>query len=191
MIFFAHNDFITPKIGEYLILNESTSTAILEEFNCPYFVIEHSQAVLSKAIKLVTDFELDVDLELVKTGAILHDVGRSRTHGIDHAIVGAEILKSRGFPLEVVNIVERHIGAGITKNEALILGLPPKDYIPLTLEEKVVAHADNLIHGTQEVDLDFVIRKWRKNLGENHPSIPKIIQLHSEITGQAPITKIR
>ena len=139
---------------------------------------------------MVKDFELDVDLDLVKTGAILHDVGRSRTHGIDHAIVGAEILKSRGFPLEVVNIVERHIGAGISKKEALNLGLPPKDYIPIALEEKVVAHADNLIHGTKEVDLDFVIRKWRKNLGENHPSIPKIIKLHSELTGQVPVTKI-
>ncbi len=177
-------------MGEYLILNEYKSSNILEEFNCPFFVIEHSQAVLSKAIKLVTDFELDVDLDLVKTGAILHDVGRSRTNRIDHAIVGAEILKSRGFPLEVVNIVERHIGAGISKKEALNLGLPPKDYIPITMEEKVVAHADNLIHGTEEVDLDFVIRKWRKNLGENHPSIPKIIKLHSELTGQVPIIKI-
>ncbi|WP_321423550.1 TIGR00295 family protein [uncultured Methanobacterium sp.] len=177
-------------MGEYLILNEYTSSNILEEFNCPFFVIEHSQAVLSKTIKLVTDFELDVDLDLVKTGAILHDVGRSRTNGIDHAIVGAEILKSRGFPLEVVNIVERHIGAGISKKEALNLGLPPNDYIPITMEEKVVAHADNLIHGTKEVDLDFVIKKWRKNLGENHPSIPKIIKLHSELTGQVPIIKI-
>ncbi|EKF85173.1 TIGR00295 family protein [Methanobacterium formicicum] len=173
-----------------MILNEYTSSNILEEFNCPLFVIEHSQAVLSKTIKLVTDFELDVDLDLVKTGAILHDVGRSRTNGIDHAIVGAEILRSRAFPLEVVSIVERHIGAGISKKEALNLGLPPKDYIPITMEEKVVAHADNLIHGTKEVDLDFVIRKWRKNLGENHPSIPKIIKLHSELTGQVPVIKI-
>lgn len=177
-------------MGEYLILNKYPSSNILKEFDCPFFVIEHSQAVLSRAIKLVTDFELDVDLDLVKTGAILHDVGRSRTHGIDHAIVGAEILKNREFPPEVVNIVERHIGAGITKKEALSLGLPPKDYIPITLEEKLVAHADNLIHGTQEVNLDFVIKKWKKNLGENHPSIPKIIKLHSEITGQVPVTKI-
>jgi uncharacterized protein len=173
-------------MGEYLIPNGYPSSNILKEFNCPFFVIEHSQAVLSKAINLVTYFELEVDLDLVKTGAILHDVGRSRTNGIDHAIVGAELLENKGFPLEVINIVERHIGAGITKKEALILGLPPKDYIPITLEEKVVAHADNLIHGTQEVDLDFVIRKWKKNLGKNHPSIPQIIKLHSEITG-APV----
>ncbi len=175
-----------------MILNEHISHDILDEFNCPFFVIEHSKAVMLKAIQLKMDFELEVDLDLVKTGAILHDVGRSKTHGIDHAIVGAEILENRGFPQEVVNIVERHIGAGITKEEAILLGLPPKDYMPITLEEKLVSHSDNLIHGTQEVDLDFVISKWKKNLGENHPSIPKIIKLHSEITGvQVSVTEIK
>ncbi|HEX3014726.1 MAG TPA: HD domain-containing protein, partial [Methanobacterium sp.] len=58
-----------------------------------------------------------------------------------------------------------------------------KDYIPLTLEEKIVAHADNLTHWDQEVDLDFVIKKWKERLGENHPSIPRIIKLHQEIVG--------
>jgi uncharacterized protein len=171
-------------------LNEYISHNSLKEFNCPFFVIEHSKAVMLKAIQLKTDFDLEVDLDLVRTGAILHDVGRSRTHGIDHAIVGAEIVENKGLPREVVNIVERHIGAGITKEEAIILGLPPKDYMPITLEEKLVAHSDNLIHGTQEVDLDFVINKWKRNLGENHPSIPKIIKLHYEITGsQVQYTK--
>lgn len=170
-----------------MILNEINPYKVLKEFNCPPFVIEHSRAVLSRAIKMRMEFELEVDMELVKTGALLHDIGRSQTNGIEHAVVGAKLLKERGFPPKVVNIVERHIGAGISKEEAKVLGLPPKDYIPITLEEKLVAHADNLIHGTQEVDLDFVIRKWKKNLGENHHSIPKIIKLHSEIT-KTPIT---
>ncbi|AXV39627.1 TIGR00295 family protein [Methanobacterium sp. BAmetb5] len=170
-----------------MILNESNPSQILQEFNCPPFVIAHSRAVLSRAIKMKMEFELEVDMELVKTGALLHDVGRSQTNGIKHAVVGAELLKERGFSREIVNIVERHIGAGISREEAKVLGIPPKDYMPLTLEEKLVAHADNLIHGTQEVDLEFVIKKWRNNLGENHPSIPKIIKLHSEIT-KIPVT---
>lgn len=178
------------KMGEYLILNEYLSSDILEEFNCSFFVIEHSQAVMLKATQLAMDFELEVDLDLVKKGAILHDVGRSQTNGIKHAIVGAEIIRNEGFPTEIVKIVERHIGAGITKEEALILGLPPKDYVPITLEEKLVAHADNLIHGTKEVELDFVIKKWKNNLGEDHPSIPKLIKLHSEVTGKVPVTSI-
>ena len=33
-----------------------------------------------------------------------------------------------------------------------------------SLEEKIVAHADNLISGTEEVDVDFVIKKWKSRM---------------------------
>lgn len=154
---------------------------ILKSLNCPDHLIDHSVAVCKKALKLSSNF--DIDLEILKTGALLHDIGRCKTNGIDHAIVGAEMLKNLGFSSEVSNIALKHIGAGITKEEAKLLGLPPKDYIPFTLEEKIVAHADNLIHWSREVDLDFTIKKWEKKLGKNHPSIQRLIRLHEEITG--------
>ena len=154
---------------------------ILKHLNCPTHLINHSKAVCRKALKLSSNF--DVDIELVKTGALLHDIGRSKTNGIDHAIVGAELLKGMGFPDSVANIALRHIGAGIPKEEAIQLGLPPQDYIPVTLEEKIVAHADNLTHWDKEIDLDFVIKKWKERLGTDHPSIPRIIKLHQEIVG--------
>ena len=155
---------------------------ILKDLNCPSHLIDHSVAVCKKAVKLSSNFEL-IDIELVKTGAMLHDIGRCKTNGIDHAIVGAEILKDLGFSDDISNIALRHIGAGIPKEEAKLLGLPPKDYIPLSLEEKIVAHADNLIHWDKEVDVDFVIEKWEKKLGKDHPSIPRLIELHREIVG--------
>jgi len=102
---------------------------------------------------VVTELALEIaecagaDTALVHAAALLHDIGRSRTHGIDHAVVGADILRERGLHDAVVNIVERHIGAGITADEAGRLGLPFKDFIPSTLEQKVVSHADNLIAG--------------------------------------------
>ncbi len=55
---------------------------------------------------------------------MLHDIGRSKTHGISHAVEGAKIVKQYGYPEEVQNIVERHIGAGITEEESVKLGLP-------------------------------------------------------------------
>lgn len=152
---------------------------ILKHLNCPTHLINHSKAVCIKALKLSSNF--DVDIELVETGALLHDIGRSKTNGIDHALVGAEILKDMGFPDSVANIALRHIGAGIPKEEARVLGLPPKDYIPLSKEEKIVAHADNLIHWSSEVSIDFVIKKWKDLLGEDHPSIDRLIKLHNEI----------
>lgn len=83
--------------------------------------------------------------------------------------------------MEVIRIVERHVGAGIPDDEADTLGLPPGNYMPETLEEKIVAHADNLINGSDEVDIDFVIKKWSDRLGKNHPSIDRLRQLHEEL----------
>ena len=163
-------------------MSVSLTIELLKRLNCPFHLIEHSVAVCKKAVELSSSFD-SIDLELVKTGAMLHDIGRCRTNNIDHAIVGAKMLKELGFSDKVSNIALRHIGAGIPKEEAKLLGLPPKDYIPLTLEEKIVAHADNLVHWNKEVDIDFVIKKWKEKLGENHPSIPRLIELHREITG--------
>jgi uncharacterized protein len=146
--------------------------------------MQHSQTVKKKAINLAISFNSKVNLELVKKGALLHDVGRCQSNGIDHAIIGANILRNRGESSEIVMIVERHIGAGITTEEAIILGLPPKSYEPVTIEEKIVSHADNLVHGTEEVNLDFVIKKWRDMMGEEHPSINRLKKLHHEVTGQ-------
>ena len=152
---------------------------LLEDLKCSPYIIKHSKAVLNKAQQISTDF--NVNLDTVRTGALLHDVGRVRTQDIDHGIEGARILKEHGFPPEIVRIAEIHIGAGIPQDEACLLGLPCKDYLPITLEEKIVAHADNLIHGTKEVSLEFVIRKWEKRMGKNHPSIDRLRKLHEEL----------
>ena len=158
---------------------------ILKDSGCPPYIIEHSRAVSIKALDMASNFESNnkstIDLELVKTGALLHDIGRSRTHTIKHAVVGSEILRNLNLPCEIINITLKHIGAGIPKDEAEILGLPPGDYIPITLEEKMVAHADNLINGTDDIELDFVIRKWEKLFGKNHPAISRLKKLHNEV----------
>jgi len=157
----------------------------LRDFNCPPHIIEHSRAVSIKALDMASNFNdkngSSLDRFQIETGAMLHDIGRTRTHTIKHAFVGAEILRNLNFPEEIVNIIIKHIGAGIPPKEAEILGLPPGDYMPHTLEEKIVAHADNLVNGTIEVDLDFVTEKWKKMFGENHPAIFRLKKLHNEL----------
>lgn len=152
---------------------------LLENLKSSPYLIEHSEAVLAKALKITTNF--DVDLTLIHVGALLHDIGRTKTQGIQHAVVGAEILREHNFSSEVVKIAEVHIGAGIPRDEAYELGLPCQDYIPVTLEEKIIAHADNLIHGTREVSLEFVVEKWENKMGKNHPSIERLRKLHEEL----------
>ena len=136
---------------------------ILKQEETPENVIEHSKAVYKKAMVIAANFK-NADKDLIKKGALLHDIGRSKTHGISHAVEGAKIVKQYGYPEEVQNIVERHIGAGITEEESVKLGLPKKSYIPQTIEEKIVAHADNLLSGTKDVDIDFDIAKWKRKI---------------------------
>lgn len=157
---------------------------ILKDSGCSSNVIAHSLAVSRKAMDMASNFNkttgLDLNIEYIQIGSLLHDIGRSKTHSIRHAVVGAEILKDLDFPDEIINITLKHIGAGIPPNEAEKLGLPAEDYMPHTMEEKIVAHADNLTNGEDEVDLDFVLNKWERNFGKDHPAISRLKKLDSE-----------
>ena len=153
---------------------------ILKQEETPENVIEHSKAVYKKAMVIAANFK-NADKDLIKKGALLHDIGRSKTHGISHAVEGAKIVKQYGYPEEVQNIVGRHIGAGITEEESVKLGLPKKSYIPQTIEEKIVAHADNLLSGTKDVDIDFDIAKWKRKIDKPEENIKRLIELDNEL----------
>ncbi len=153
---------------------------ILKKEKTPQNVIDHSIAVCKKACEIAKNFP-EADLDIMQTGALLHDIGRSRTHGITHAVEGVEIARGYGYGDDVLNIIERHIGAGITKKEAEELNLFEKSYVPETLEEKIVAHADNLISGTEEVDIDFVIKKWKSRMDNPKDNIKRLIKLDEEL----------
>ena len=125
---------------------------LLRENGCSDEVIRHCEAVASLAVRIARRCKADVGL--VETGALLHDLGRCRTHSIDHAVVGARMVRELGLPEEVASVVERHIGAGLSAEEARIAGLPIKDYTPVSLEEKIVAHADNLTSGDKRTPVE-------------------------------------
>ncbi|MEM2491827.1 MAG: TIGR00295 family protein [Candidatus Bathyarchaeia archaeon] len=157
----------------------------LYKAGCPPNVIRHSLAVAELAMEISRAIErngVGLDSALVEAGALLHDIGRSRTHGIDHAVVGASIVREMGFPEAIARIVEVHIGAGIPADEAEELGLPKGDYMPSTLEEKVVAYADKLIDGDRRITPEEFARRLSQSLGSKHPAISRFWRLHSEIS---------
>jgi len=124
-----------------------------------------------------------LDVELVEIGAILHDIGRSKTHGIDHAAVGGNMVRQLGIAEPVARIVDRHIGAGIPEDEARALGLPEGVYVPETLEEKIVCYADKLIAGWREVDISVTVDDFAEKMGRDHPAIERLWSLHHEMDG--------
>ena len=102
-------------------------------------------------------------------------------HSMNVAQSARYLAEKYGYGRDVLNIIERHIGAGITKKEAEQLGLPVKSYLPETIEEKIVAHADNLISGSEEVDIDFVIEKWKRRIEDSEDNIERLIELDNEL----------
>jgi len=153
---------------------------LLKDSGVDATVIAHCQTVSALAVKIGKRCPKHVDLKLIEIAGLLHDIGRSTTHGIDHAVEGGKIARKKKLPEEVVRIIERHIGAGLTKEDAVRLTLPKKDYVPETLEEKIVAHADNLLSGTQKVPVAQTISGLIRKHEEE--GAKRILSLHKELS---------
>lgn len=126
-------------------------------------LLKHSNQVRQKAIEIAnipSNQQYSINLEIVEIGAMLHDIGVKECHApsilcvgdkhyISHGIVGAEMLRQYGkdkcIDLEkYARICERHTGSGLTAEEIISQGLPipTKDYLPETIEEKLICLAD-------------------------------------------------
>jgi len=133
------------------------------KYGLPEDVRRHCKAVAELAVKIASKIKergTDVDIEAVRLGALLHDIGRAVTHDpFEHFVKSAEILRKEGLDEKIVRIAERHFSSGLTAEEARKLGLPPKDYMPETLEEKIVSFADNLVFGDRTESFEKFIRR--------------------------------
>jgi uncharacterized protein len=157
---------------------------ILIAAGCSPGVVAHCQAVARTAVALAGKVnKVPVDRELVRIGGLFHDIGRSRSHDIHHALAGVKIGRELGFPERLLSIIERHIGAGITAAEAERLGLPTKDYLPLTPEEKIVSYADNLTKGASAMPFGEAMERFRQILGPGHEGVELFLRQHEELQG--------
>ena len=119
-------------------------------------LLKHSKHVRDKALEILEKSGLELDRQLVSDGAMLHDIGVGRCHApsilcvgtepyIAHGVIGAAMLRDFDPSLEpYARICERHTGSGLSKQEILEqkLPLPPQDFFPETLPEKLVCLAD-------------------------------------------------
>jgi len=175
------------------MINKEFAMNLLKKEGASDDVIKHCIAVSNLAVEIAKKIEkkrkINIDLRLVEIGGLLHDLGRSKTHTIKHGIEGAKILRSLNlssdedkiFIEKLARICERHIGAGIDKDEAIMLGLGEKDYLPETIEEKIVAHADNLIEGDKFCGIEKTIESFEKKLGKGHKAVKRIVELNEYI----------
>lgn len=74
----------------------------------------------------------------------------------------AKILEEEGVDQVVVEIVRRHVGAGISPEEAEKLGFPQGDYIPRTLEQRVVCFADKMVGGDGVRPFEEEVKRYER-----------------------------
>ena len=79
----------------------------------------------------------------------------------------------------MVRIIKRHVGGGITAQEAEMFGWPKDVYEPVTLEEKIVSYADKLIDNSKRVPIDLEIERLQV---EHKDAAERVRKLHEEIT---------
>ncbi len=156
---------------------------LLRENGCSGQVVRHCMAVAKLALetsRVLKKKGHKVDLKLVESGALLHDIGRSRTHSVHHAVVGAEMARGAGLPTSIISIIERHVGGGIDNSEAAKLGWVKSEvYIPMTLEEKIVSNADKRVEGSKRVPIGRAIEQLERD--QKPEAAKRVAEIHQEI----------
>jgi uncharacterized protein (TIGR00295 family) len=147
-----------------VIPSEGEALALHKKYGSNDRVVRHCQTVAMVAELLAEEFERrghQVDRQAVRAAALLHDIGRSRIQTVRHGVEGASIVEQEGVDGKVVEIIRRHVGAGISGEEAKGLGLPDFDYIPRSLEERIVCFADKLVGSDAVKPFDEEVQRFK------------------------------
>ncbi|MBQ7471927.1 MAG: HD domain-containing protein [Prevotella sp.] len=171
------------KVIDYFYGNEDSALKTI--------LVVHSRGVAEKALAICAAHpELSMDSSFVEAAAMLHDIGiiRCNAPGIEcfgtepyicHGRIGAVMLRHElpiphssflipHFSIDpFARVCERHTGAGLTKEEIMKqnLPLPHQDFLPETMEEKVICYADKFFSKTrpeEEKSFDHVLRSLAK-----------------------------
>lgn len=148
-----------------MIPSEGESLALHKKYGSNERTVAHCKTVARVSMVIADEFEKSgkrVGSDVVLAGALLHDIGRTRVQTVRHGLEGSEMLHGEGVDERVVEVVRRHVGAGISAEEARGLGLPDLDYIPRTLEERIVCFADKMVDGETVRPFDGEVQRFVK-----------------------------
>lgn len=165
------------------MISAECALQVLREEGCSSEVISHIRAVTEKSVEIarrISENGHEVDIDRVRVGAILHDIGRARTHKVSHGVEGAQILRERGLE-DFAPFAENHLGAGITREESEDMDIPDGNYMPKSLEEKIVTYGDNLIRGDEVITFEEAVEELEKDLGSDHSSLKRFSELREEL----------
>jgi len=168
---------------------------ILADAGCEEKVIQHSRLVEAVALGFAQAINEkhsgQVNEALVTAGALLHDLGRSKTHEIEHVIWSVQLAQEMDVDPFVVEIIRKHVGGGLTPYDAEQLGMPAWNMMPNTWEEKVVNHADSLVGGRGRRTLKKTLKHiravgtpmWYQRVRELHHQLSGLVEQDLDLVG--------
>ncbi|TFH28640.1 MAG: HD domain-containing protein, partial [Promethearchaeota archaeon] len=157
----------SDNLTQSVIPSKKEAMGLLKRLKIPRNIVNHQVAVMRKALDLAYNItKADVNIELVRIGALIHDIGRYKAHDMSHGLEGGIFLRDQGYSEQLARIAETHSLAGLTAEEAVEFGLPPRDYLPHSLEEKLVCLADKYYSGTREISIEKRFDRWFIKHGE-------------------------
>ena len=154
--------------------SEIYAKKLLKFYKIPKEIVEHSYNVLKNASIIsqqIMNSGNKMDYNLVKSGALLHDIGRwiynyenGYTDSMDyHEAETENLLTQLGYP-EFGNMLKRHMLGGLTKAEAKQIGYPnPSSMMPNCIEIKIIAISDKIRPEEKIETLDDIINKYKTN----------------------------
>jgi uncharacterized protein len=139
-----------PTDKEILVLHEKHAPTP-EALDLVY---THCVIVCAIAEELHARSGADVDIDLVRAGSLLHDIGVYQLYDdagqldhenyIRHGVLGHELLLEEGFSEGICRFASCHTGVGLSREDVIRQGLPlpPADYLAETGEERLLMYAD-------------------------------------------------
>ena len=134
-----------------------------EENELKHILLVHSRSVADKALMVAERHpELHLDCQFLEEAAMLHDIGIIRCDAPGIQCFGSK----EGFPRHA-RVCERHTGAGVTREQIINqhLPLPEQDFLPETMEEKVICYADKFFSKTH-LDKEKTVEQAERSLAK-------------------------
>ena len=156
---------------------------IHRKYGSSYRIVAHCKTVAKVAEIIAEGIKgrgKHLDVEAVVAGALLHDIGRNKTQTVRHGLEGSLMVAEEGFDDGVVQIVRRHVGAGLSAEEAESLGLPVLDYVPRRIEEAVVCFADKMVDADRVRPFEEEVKRFEKKRHD----VEKLRALKRRIEGE-------
>lgn len=169
-------------------------TQIWDGLQYPEKLRKHCTIVTNKALEIADKLSADgikVNRAAVGLGAMLHDIGRKEKHTIDHAVLGYAKCKELGISEDICLVVRNHVGAGLKKDEAQKLGLPAEDFMPRTIEQKIVSYADNLVDNNKLISFEKELKHWEGRWGKDSAPVRRFNSQHEELENYVTSEKMK